>query len=103
MRHGSDSATRAGTLARGQWRGVPSPARGALLDPPGSSHYSPGDGYALLREILQSAREAAQQRAQSARDLRAAKQVRRAAHTARDGYQHTSGTYCAGYRPPRRK
>lgn len=103
MRRNGDSATRAGMLARGQWRGIPTPPRGALLDPPGGHHYTPGDGYALLRAELQAARDAAQRNAQAARDARAAKQERRAAHTARDGYQHTSGTYCAGYRPPRRK
>lgn len=103
MRRGADSATRAGMLTRGQWRGIPSPARGMTLETPGGHHYTPGDGYALLRAELQAARDMAQRNAQAARDARAAKQERRAAHTARDGFQHASGTYCAGYRPPRRK
>jgi hypothetical protein len=94
-----DSATRAGTLARGQYRGIPGPIRGMVANEPESRHYAPGDGHARIRDIVASYRAHAQERAAFAREMRAARQARRAAHVARDGYQHASGTYCAGYRP----
>lgn len=70
---------------------------------PGREHYAPGDGYAALRARLQALRDAAQERGAARRDMVAAKQARRAAHTARQGTATPLGTYCAGYRPRKRK
>jgi hypothetical protein len=103
FRRGSDSASRAGTLSRGQWRGIPVSPRGVIQQAPGDSYYAPGDGKALIRARVAAYREAIQARAAQARECRAMASARRVAYTAKVGTKTTCGTYCAGYRPSKRK
>lgn len=103
FRRGSDSATRAGTLSRGQWRGIPVMPRGVIQTAPGDSYYAPGDGKARIRAMAAEFRANAQARAEKARGQRADAQARRAEHTARVGTFTSCGGYCSGYRPARKR
>jgi hypothetical protein len=97
-----DSATRAGTLSRGTYRGVPSSARGEIVILPGEVPYTAGNGATLSRNDAAESRADSQARAASARESRATAQARRAKHVASDGTMTPGGTYCGGYRPGRK-